>query len=446
MTTEATKQQIGSITWVEDQIRNALKDTDPDDEWGPWVREMFTDKAIVEYSDGTMYEIPWTFDAGTELVTLGARSEVTLEYVAKLEAGRLTAPIVRKNAARQIIYGAVLVPGEPDTDDDVVTRAKVEEVAHAWMESYENLDLDHTLNNVDAVPVESYLTPAEQTVTFGGKQHTLPEGTWILAAKIRDDDVWGKIESGELGGYSIMGVPKAAFKDATSNIAAAGSLKGAALKRTTLADLGPDWECPFVSLVGEPAVPKAKFFAMKSRPAPAEPTVSTTAPTLKDRVRSIFHKEDDMNEEQVTKAIADASEATKTEIAEAVKVGVEEGTKPLTERLDALEAGKSGEPDPAKKNDPDPAAAKGKDDEPDAAAKGEEKPDTVESLKAKLDEQAEEFETFKTKVSDQLDPAKSRAIKGQDADPQPEADPWADPKRDALGRQKHRTEPVKADA
>lgn len=39
----------------------------------------------------------------------------------------------------------------------------------------------------------------------------------------------------------------------------------AALKRTLLRDLGVDWVAPFVSVVDEPAVPKAKFFALKAR-------------------------------------------------------------------------------------------------------------------------------------------------------------------------------------
>ena len=50
--------------------------------------------------------------------------------------------------------------------------------------------------------------------------------------------------------------------------------KSAAFKKTLLKDLGPNWEANFVSIVDRPAVPKAKWFALKmadpeaaSRPA-----------------------------------------------------------------------------------------------------------------------------------------------------------------------------------
>jgi len=39
----------------------------------------------------------------------------------------------------------------------------------------------------------------------------------------------------------------------------------AAMKRVLIADLGKDWLVPFVSLVDEPCVPKAKFFAIKKK-------------------------------------------------------------------------------------------------------------------------------------------------------------------------------------
>ncbi|MGV2488500.1 UNVERIFIED_CONTAM: structural protein, partial [Bacillus mycoides] len=70
----------------------------------------------------------------------------------------LTAPVTHKNEEKRIVFGPVLVPDEPDSDGDVVTAEKIEEVAHKFLEQYGNIDLQHTLNNVGKV-VESYILP-----------------------------------------------------------------------------------------------------------------------------------------------------------------------------------------------------------------------------------------------------------------------------------------------
>lgn len=164
----------------------------------------------------------------------------------------LTGPILMKNSKRRIAWAPVLIPGEADSDGEVVSKDTIERVAHEWMASYRNIDREHTLNNVDAVPVESYITPNDLMVKMGGEDVVIPGGSWILATKFSPED-WVSVEKGEWAGYSIMGVPRAATKSVDM-----------AEKRTLLADLGEDWVVTHVSVVGAPAVPKAKWFALKS--------------------------------------------------------------------------------------------------------------------------------------------------------------------------------------
>jgi len=156
---------------------------------------------------------------------------------------RLTAPIVFKDEDKRTVYGAVLIPGVPDADDDVVGTEKIEEVAHKFMEKYRAIDVQHGLFN-GGIPLESYLAP--QDLLFGVT--TVPKGSWILCVRV-DEEQWPRVNSGELNGFSIMAVP--------------GVAKQAALKRVTLRDLGPDWEVVSVSLVDNPAIPMAKFIAIK---------------------------------------------------------------------------------------------------------------------------------------------------------------------------------------
>ncbi len=289
------------------------------------------------------------------------RSEVSAE---------LTGPIVAKStAAKRIAYAAVLVPGEPDSDGDVLTAEKIEEVAHDWLANYRNVDLQHSLNNV-AVPVESHVLDADKVVEFAGKSVTLPKGTWILGSRL-DEATWDAVEKGDLTGYSVMGVKRKAIEAATKN--------EAALKRTMLKDLGEDWIAPFVSVVDAPAVPKAKFYALKEAPKPS----------LLGRMFGVARKnktgEGDMDEKQISEMInagvADAIEAQQEAIGqmvsdavgkaiEAQKIGdtVEAVKTEISERLEKVEkaqAEKSRVPD-----DDNTTAAKA--EEPDRDVYGDE--------------------------------------------------------------------------
>lgn len=173
-------------------------------------------------------------------------------------SAELTAPFVRKEKAKRIVYGPVLIPGEPDSDGDVVKAEKIEEVAHKFIEEYGNIDLMHSLKNVGRV-VESYIAPVD--LHFG--EVSVPKGSWMMGVRVTDDETWDLVKKGRLTGFSIMGMRTPAVKELGDNPTAEKVL--AAVKRTTLADLGDDWFVNFVSLVDEPAVPKAKFVAIKAK-------------------------------------------------------------------------------------------------------------------------------------------------------------------------------------
>lgn len=253
--------------------RRLTPDGDGENGWA-WVREMFVDRAIVEVEtpDDPMmlFEVTWQLDGDDiEQLQLSEPAEVTLEYVAKAEGGpRLAGPIVRKDAARRIAYSAVLVPGEPDSDGEILTAEKVEDVAHAWLEQFRAFDVQHSVKQVDVSPVESYIEPADRTVEIDGEDVVLPAGTWTLAAKFHDDAVWDEVAAGTRTGLSIMGVPSDQLEAALAAVKSGGA---PAYKRVTLADVGGgdangDWFAPFIGIVDQPAVPKAKFYAFKAAP------------------------------------------------------------------------------------------------------------------------------------------------------------------------------------
>jgi hypothetical protein len=236
------------------------------------------DKSVIaqEYMTSKYYEIGYSFDGEGNIVK-GKPNEVDLVYIKKMLSDlspELTGPIFKADEKQRIVYAAVLVPGEPDHDFDkgekILSAEEIEQVAHKWLEDYGNIDYMHGLNNV-AKPVESYILPMDMEITIEGKKSLLPKGSWILAGKITNDKAWKQVEDGELTGFSIMGIQNNVLKDVIKKITEENQEESAkkqfesALKRVLIRDLGKDWIVPFVSLVDEPCVPKAKFFAVKQK-------------------------------------------------------------------------------------------------------------------------------------------------------------------------------------
>lgn len=110
------------------------------------------------------------------------------------------APIVRKDADRQIVYGVVYAPGEVDSHGDMMFPDGVEQMAHAFMRVIADkgmnvLDQQHDNVPVDAYPVESWVETEEG--------RPWPVGSWLMGVKINDTELWGRIKKGEINGFSF---------------------------------------------------------------------------------------------------------------------------------------------------------------------------------------------------------------------------------------------------
>lgn len=348
-----------------------------------------------------------------------------------VEECEIAGPIVYKDDARRIAYAAVLVPGEPDSDGEVLSPERVERAAHEWLSGYRNVDLQHSLNNI-AVPVESYIQPMNRTVSINGAQTVLPEGTWVLAAKIQDDNTWNDVVSGKLTGYSVMGIRRQALSDAAG--------KSVALKRTLLRDLGEDWIAAAVSVVDEPAVPKAKFFALKSVKEEDEGILSRIAEAF--QARKAGRAISDKNYAKIKAAIEALTEIAgiaenersgkSNEGEEDVNMGTEDNkvVEALKEKIDAMQA----EIDSMK-------AAKAKEEE-EAAQKAAEAKEAAEKAAAEEAKKAAEAEeAFKKALIEKVEAleqrvsknsAASKSLQGQDGGQPPDVSEKS--KRDSFGR------------
>jgi len=462
----------GSLDWIREKIRGKVQASKTSDNY-VWVKDIFpfSQTAVVEIEDYSiekaveMYEYPWSLNATGDDVDLGQPTAVDLAYVykrraeeaAKGEGAELTGPIVKKDAKERIVYAAVLVPGEPDRDfergEKILSAEEIERVAHGWMENYQNVDLMHTLNNT-AVPIESYILPGDMEVEFGGKSHILPKGTWVLASKVQDEKVWDQVEKGKLTGYSVMGMRKTALKAAEKKEDVTASLK-----RTLLKDLGDDWIAPFVSIVDEPCVPKAKFFAIKQAPeadpgeqSPTwiaklkslfgggeEPAVKegrrfseTTYSNLKAAVEALGALIKEAEEERKFKGKKSGSgkaapkegddEVTKEEMQAIMQEAVKSALEPIDARISAIEkATKSAEP-----GEGQDSAGEGA----EGAAKGAEGADTGDDPSKEVLKRLEDIEK-------RLGKAAPKSLAGQDGEGEPAQKGVADyGDRDTYGRKR----------
>jgi hypothetical protein len=100
--------------------------------------------------------------------------------------------------------GADGAPLKPDTQNDVYSKEAIRKTAHGWAENFGQIDLQHNwqaLGKDDVAVLETYLAPCN----FKCGDYDVVEGSWMLALRIKSDELWKGIQSGEIGAYSVGG-------------------------------------------------------------------------------------------------------------------------------------------------------------------------------------------------------------------------------------------------
>ena len=125
----------------------------------------------------------------------------------------------------RFVLGIVLEPEVVDAQGDIYSEPEVRQAAHRFMEDFGGLGLMHRLRvNGQVKVLESFLAPVDfvlsnQAVSGQPKEETLEphspqlkadaptvrRGTWLLAVRILDDDLWKQVKDGTLSGFSIGG-------------------------------------------------------------------------------------------------------------------------------------------------------------------------------------------------------------------------------------------------
>jgi hypothetical protein len=367
----------GSFEWLRDQVSAAVqqraKDNNPlgkDAVSDVYVSETYPDFAIVrDYGQNKWWKVPYSMD-DKNVVTLGEATEVAQTWTDITKTLRMLVPVQKADTPphmRQITYGVVAEPTpadvlKADLQGDVQKAEDIELMAHGFMERSQAAGEMHKTAVPLAKVVESFIAPCDFVVKTADGDETILKGSWVLAMKW-PDDLWAKIEKGDYTGYSIGGTGyRTPITDATGAQQSAVS-KGAGASDEPV-PLNWLWgvDVNEVSAVTKGANAK-KFFLLKSIPDqdPDDPgsIAKTEQPSLFGWVREAFRK------------VAGASgptdggtEMTPEEVKKAVTDALAEGLKPITDRIEKLEATEpaptegasvtkiEGEPEPAPAAEP----------------------------------------------------------------------------------------------
>ena len=116
---------------------------------------------------------------------------------------------------KRIVMGAVLVPDKPiyrnqDGEEFYITFSAdtIEKLAHDFLRMGRNYNFSYQHEkDVDGVSViESWIvsdTEMDKSSRYGMR---LPKGTWVMAAKIDNENLWQSIKNGDAKGFSIEAI------------------------------------------------------------------------------------------------------------------------------------------------------------------------------------------------------------------------------------------------
>lgn len=112
--------------------------------------------------------------------------------------------VIKMDHEQRVVRGVVLEPDVVDSQDDIITAGEIEVAAHGFMIEVQKgsgaIDVDHE-KDTDAVVVESFLAPVE----FTEGDQTIRKGSWMLAVKVFDDELWKSVKDGDRTAFSIHG-------------------------------------------------------------------------------------------------------------------------------------------------------------------------------------------------------------------------------------------------
>jgi hypothetical protein len=111
--------------------------------------------------------------------------------------------LIIKSEYERIVFGEVYIPGQEDTDGNIMTADEIKKSCYNFMKNQRthNIDMMHNYQSTGSYIVENFIARKNDPDDF-------IEGSWVAGTKIESDEVWDKILKGDLNCYSLAGFSK----------------------------------------------------------------------------------------------------------------------------------------------------------------------------------------------------------------------------------------------
>lgn len=151
-----------------------------------------------------------TYDSDCYALSLVTDPAIEVDFV-YLSKQKAPVPVFLEGKEKHVIVGPALVPDKPiyrnqDGEEFYITfsRETIEKMAHKFISSGSvwSFSEQHSKGLGGIAVVESWVTGSknDKASEYG---FDVPDGTWMVMAKVNDIELWDKIKSGEVKGYSI---------------------------------------------------------------------------------------------------------------------------------------------------------------------------------------------------------------------------------------------------
>lgn len=124
-----------------------------------------------------------------------AEAQARLDRMKRFSKKDIEVKIASMDEDQQIVYGEVLVPDSVDAHGDTVTAEEIEKAAHKYALTPMVIGNSH-VKKAKARPVETFVYNPEML-------KKVTPGSWIMAVKVEDEEMWQAVKDGKFTGFSI---------------------------------------------------------------------------------------------------------------------------------------------------------------------------------------------------------------------------------------------------
>lgn len=151
-------------------------------------------------------------DSETYAISMVDMPAIESDFVALEKQEEEKVQVFLESNERHMVYGAALIP-----DKDIYrnngeqefyisfTKESIEKMSQEFMKEYRQneVTLDHQEMANDITITESWLVEDPYKDKANALGINVPQGTWMIGMKVNQIDVWERVKSGELKGFSV---------------------------------------------------------------------------------------------------------------------------------------------------------------------------------------------------------------------------------------------------